>query len=200
MTLISWNGGPIFRNGAVGTEQACCCDQPPPPPNCDPCLNCEFPDDQSETTFAEPTGQCAVNYFGGSFSPSQRSKSYARVGSLPTGITWKPGAQAAIDSCNWALVTDYKSRTCCCAIPVEFGQTWTYSETVTRYRLLIIVCPEGEDPSWVDVTDDYLDGDFEQEFTPDPADNFFGPCLSPPECYDFPAFFPDEDPICNEFP
>jgi hypothetical protein len=27
MTLISWNGGPIFRNGAVGTEQACCCAQ-----------------------------------------------------------------------------------------------------------------------------------------------------------------------------
>lgn len=25
MTLISWNGGPIFRNGAVGTEQGCCC-------------------------------------------------------------------------------------------------------------------------------------------------------------------------------
>ncbi len=25
MTLISWNGGPIFRSGAVGTEQACCC-------------------------------------------------------------------------------------------------------------------------------------------------------------------------------
>ena len=27
MTLISWNGGPIFRSGAVGTEQACCCAQ-----------------------------------------------------------------------------------------------------------------------------------------------------------------------------
>jgi len=27
MTLIAWNGGPIFRNGAVGTEQACCCAQ-----------------------------------------------------------------------------------------------------------------------------------------------------------------------------
>lgn len=26
MTLISWSGtGPIFRNGAVGAEQACCC-------------------------------------------------------------------------------------------------------------------------------------------------------------------------------
>lgn len=25
MTLISWQNGPIFRNGAVGTEQACCC-------------------------------------------------------------------------------------------------------------------------------------------------------------------------------
>jgi hypothetical protein len=26
MTLISWNGtGPILKNGAIGTEQACCC-------------------------------------------------------------------------------------------------------------------------------------------------------------------------------
>lgn len=25
MTSIAWNGGPIFRNGAVGTGQACCC-------------------------------------------------------------------------------------------------------------------------------------------------------------------------------
>lgn len=29
MTSIAWDGGPIFRNGAVGTEQACCCQQPP---------------------------------------------------------------------------------------------------------------------------------------------------------------------------
>lgn len=27
MTSIAWDGGPIFRNGAVGTEQACCCEQ-----------------------------------------------------------------------------------------------------------------------------------------------------------------------------
>lgn len=25
MTSIAWNGGPIFRNGAVGTGQDCCC-------------------------------------------------------------------------------------------------------------------------------------------------------------------------------
>jgi len=25
MTSIAWDNGPIFRNGAVGTEQACCC-------------------------------------------------------------------------------------------------------------------------------------------------------------------------------
>lgn len=28
MTLIAWNGGPLFVNGAVGTEQSCCCDPP----------------------------------------------------------------------------------------------------------------------------------------------------------------------------
>ena len=27
MTLIAWQGGPIFRNGAVGTGQGCCCQQ-----------------------------------------------------------------------------------------------------------------------------------------------------------------------------
>lgn len=27
MTSIAWSNGPIFRNGAVGTEQACCCEQ-----------------------------------------------------------------------------------------------------------------------------------------------------------------------------
>lgn len=31
MTSIAWNGGPIFRNGAVGTGQACCCE------TCAPC-------------------------------------------------------------------------------------------------------------------------------------------------------------------
>lgn len=31
MTLISWNGtGPILKNGAIGTEQACCCGPPEP--------------------------------------------------------------------------------------------------------------------------------------------------------------------------
>ena len=25
MTLITWNNGPLFRDGLVGTEQACCC-------------------------------------------------------------------------------------------------------------------------------------------------------------------------------
>lgn len=33
MTSIAWNGGPIFRNGAVGTGQECCCGEPPPPPD-----------------------------------------------------------------------------------------------------------------------------------------------------------------------
>lgn len=27
MTSIAWDNGPVFRNGAVGTEQACCCQQ-----------------------------------------------------------------------------------------------------------------------------------------------------------------------------
>jgi hypothetical protein len=27
MTLIAWNNGPILKNGAIGTEQACCCAQ-----------------------------------------------------------------------------------------------------------------------------------------------------------------------------
>lgn len=31
MTSIAWDNGPIFRNGAVGTEQACCCGQDTPP-------------------------------------------------------------------------------------------------------------------------------------------------------------------------
>ncbi len=176
----------------------CPCCVPPPPP-CDPCLNCEFPDDQSETTFAEPTGQCAVNFPGGGFSPSSRSKTYSRPNPLPGGLAWKPGAAAAIAECNWAIVTDVATRTCCCEIPPELGSTLIYTESMTRYRLMIILCPEGEDPSWSDVTSEYLDGDFEQEQSnaPNPIE---GTCLSPPECYDFPAFFPDEDPICNEFP
>ena len=28
MTTIAWDGGPIFRGGAVGTEQGCCCNTP----------------------------------------------------------------------------------------------------------------------------------------------------------------------------
>lgn len=31
MTSIAWNGGPIVRGGAVGTEQSCCCGGGCPP-------------------------------------------------------------------------------------------------------------------------------------------------------------------------
>jgi hypothetical protein len=35
MTLIAWNvTGPILKNGAIGTEQACCCTSDPPPTAC----------------------------------------------------------------------------------------------------------------------------------------------------------------------
>lgn len=34
MTLIAWRNGPVFKNGAVGTESACCCNNPPTACSC----------------------------------------------------------------------------------------------------------------------------------------------------------------------
>jgi hypothetical protein len=184
----------------------CPCCVPPPPP-CDPCYECDFPQDKQENTVAPVSGQCAVNYFppGGDILESSVAKVYLRrPNPLPGGLTWKAGAQAEVSNCNWCIVVDEAYKTCCCAIPVELGQTFSWIVSKTRYRLLIIVCPEGEPATMEDRTSDYLDGDFEQESDDIPEDGLPGgslECLQPPECYEMPDFLPDDDePVCNEFP
>jgi hypothetical protein len=59
MTLITWDNGPVFKNGAVGTEQACCCNQPPP--DCD--VTCQQWCEQIGT-LVDPEGACPEGYTG----------------------------------------------------------------------------------------------------------------------------------------
>lgn len=204
MTLIAWNGGPIFRNGAVGTEQACCCDPPPPPPLCDSCPDCEFPAVQNVTTYADPEGQCLVNWGGGQIVSQIQEKSYYRppLNQEVFTLEFLPGAREAIEQCNWAIVSDQAYKQCCCEIPVSEGSTLYYFCVKTRWRLIFIECPEGGTPGFVDRTNEFTTGVKTQvtcgyDLTDDPPDR----CIGNVFCYEYPEFLPDPtEPVCNEFP
>ena len=195
MGLYLYNGAILVRAGELAGAESCCCD------GCQPCPECSFPPPQYVPTYAQPTGQCAVNFFppGGDILTHSVARYYSA--SLPDGVTWKPGAQEALGSgegCNWAIVTDEVFVTCCCAIPVEQGQTLQFSRWKRRHRLLVIACPPGEPAYFVDKTSAYLSGDMEPESPDFPGGGIT--CSQPPECYAWPSYLPDESPDCNEFP
>jgi hypothetical protein len=195
MTLISWNGGPIFRNGAVGTEQACCCDQPPPPPPCEPCEDCEFPASQYEQGNA-------IECFGQTTLPSTKAQDIflgLPPGGLPSGLSWKAGYPAAIELCTWAFVIDSLSIECCYENCIINGvQTNAFGgKTRNRYRLLLLTCPDGPESATItDISSDALDGVLDLSDEDDPAG-----CPDPPvACTDWFEYYPDPEPVCNEFP
>jgi hypothetical protein len=75
MTLITWNGGPIFRDGAVATEQACCCNPPPPPP-CEP-PGVEYGTYSYDDTVPPAPDFCDCNCYGG--CDAQNSPDFGQV-------------------------------------------------------------------------------------------------------------------------
>jgi hypothetical protein len=118
MTLITWNGGPIFRDGAVSTEQACCCDTPPPPPpDCDvTCLRwCEqsgtlidpeqpCPDGYSKSFFGESDALCVK------YTESDNCEDGCDEESLPAPESLQDYAVGCIGYCC-------NNKTVCNAVP-----------------------------------------------------------------------------------
>lgn len=196
MTLISWNGGPIFRNGAVGTEQACCCGGPPPF-TCESCPDCEFPASQYEQG-------STIDCFGTTSLASTRALdrwiNNVPPGGLPAGVAWKDGFPNALNGCEWAFVIDSLSIDCCyenCDVEPPNPTFTLAAKTRNRYRILLLTCPDGPESAQItDITDQAIEGDleFENDLKPD---NCPGP---PVACTDWFDYFPDPEPVCNEFP
>lgn len=196
MTLISWNGGPIFRNGAVGTEQACCCGGPPPPPPCESCPDCAF------STTPQYEEGASIECFGVGTLPSTKGLDVFNglpPGGLPGGVSWKDGYPAALDGCEWAFVIDSLSIDCCYEDCIVNGvqQNVRASKTRNRYRILLLTCPDGPESAQVtDITDLAIEGDLEFENDNKPIE-----CPNPPiACTEWLDYFPDPVPDCNEFP
>ena len=193
MTSIAWDNGPIFRNGAVGTEQACCCGFV-----CNPCNDCSWPADRSE--FGEETLECA----GSQGSPSSRGQNIyptANSPSLPSGVTWKSGFPDKLFLCNWALVVDSLFIDCCydnCTVNGVPGSFLLAGKTKTRYRIMLMNCPTETTPGYIsDITADAIEGDLQPEVNQ--ADGFN--CIGDPiDCTDWFEFYDDPVPDCNEFP
>lgn len=194
MTLIAWNGGPIFRNGAVGTEQACCCGGPPPPPPCEPCEDCAVP----TTPQYEQGG--AIECFGTGTQNSTRGQDvYLGLppGGLPGGVSWKDGYPAALLFCEWAFVVDSLSIDCCYENCDGESPNRIAGKTRNRYRIVLLTCPDGPESAQItDITDLAIEGDLEFENDNKPAE-----CPGPPvACTEWFDYFPLPEPDCNEFP
>jgi hypothetical protein len=200
MTLITWNGGPIFRDGAVSTEQACCCDTPPPPPPpCDPCEGCEFPTGVLDNT-VEPGGlncQAFVPWY------SNVRQSLYTGPTLPDGVAWKDGYPEALFGVEWRLVSDFAIVSDCymCGDTNENnGSELQGLRQRYRYRIMVLCCPNGDESAQItDITADALEGDLEGElnFPPVPQDGCSTERFASTDWLDF---FPDPEPVCNEFP
>lgn len=191
MTLIAWNGGPIFYNGAVGTEQACCCGESPPP--CEPCEDCSF----SSSQFQNADG---IECFGLTSLGSTRAIDVflgLPPGGLPNGLTWQPGYPNALLFCTWAFVIDSLSIDCCYE-NCDSNPTNSFgAKTRNRYRVLLLTCPDGPESAQItDITSLALQGTFEFEMDLKPAF-----CPGPPiACTEWFEYYPDPEPVCNEFP
>ena len=189
MTSIAWDGGPILRNGAVGTGQACCC----APFSCTPCNDCSWPADRFE--FGEEYIECGDGLAG----PSSRGQNiYYRGGPLPGDVTWQDGFPGALSQCNWALVVDSLSIGCCYDnCPGQPGSLLIAVKTRYRYRVMVINCPTEEQPASIsDVTDRALQGNLEPESSP--GEEF---CIGDPvACTQWLEYYDSPTPVCNEFP
>lgn len=126
---------------------------------------------------------------------------YPVWGSPRVQVTFKPGARERLagETCRWTFCEDYRFRGWCCAIPVQFGQTLGSQDNQWRLRLLFIVCPEDGEPYVEDRTAEYLEGTYFEELL-GPQAGWWGECLSPPEYAPYLDWYPDPEPVCNEFP
>lgn len=202
MTSIAWSSGPIFRNGAVGTEQACCCNK-----GCSQCYQCTFPAERSESTDysgTEPEG-CGADPLGNytsargqTYMPFEFVPGIGFSSTLPNYVYWKDGYPNAVSACNYKVVADQLSVSCCAECTVNgVTQITFYNIFRYRYRLLAIKCPtETEPAALVDLTSQALYGDgLEGETSPPDG------CGAPIGCTPWPAsYYDDPTPECSEFP
>ena len=171
MTLISWNStGPILKNGAIGTEQACCCGGGGDP--CEDCCSCDevlgIP--PYEPVVGENIGFCGYEQYASEDAPCSLSAIGNFAGSFPSGVVvsifgsggetdWLK--QSAIDayqncSCKFAVLVSFQERAAvsgndfpnpgdcgCLAYSITYG---------FNYRILKYRC----DTTWEDVTEELL--------------------------------------------
>jgi hypothetical protein len=142
MTLITWNGGPIFRDGAVATEQACCCEPPPPPPPPNPCT-CD--DCRVSDFLQEGTPSCLDGSGFDIFQGYQRS-GLLRGSNGPAGVEYAEGYPEILGYCwfwwqaNNSCVVAVGSLGCCGA--------YSYAGTI-REKWTLYACKDGE---YIDIT------------------------------------------------
>jgi hypothetical protein len=95
-------------------------------------------------------------------------------------------------------VVDSRSVDCCydnCTINGVPNTIAQGSIVQSRYRIMLINCPEDEEPFVTDITSLAIDGDLEQEVST--SAQF---CGEPVACTPWLDFYDDPVPICNEFP
>ena len=148
--ITSQDGKIVFRDGKVGTQQACCCKkcsgpcdpEIPCPTGCtcweDECVDCSCIDwDTSGWQSANEFG--CTRYIrtglgqgcGSDLSQTQRLfPKCNNVNQIFFGVTWKAGYPAAFGTKLWAVVLDF-SQACCFTTPCA---GWV------RVRVLVFDC------------------------------------------------------------
>jgi hypothetical protein len=121
---------------------------------------------------------------------------------LPDGVSWKAGYPEALFGCDWAFVVDYalisECYNCDDTPHQNVGDGIQSTRQRSKYRIMILTCPDGDESAAItDISDDALDGGntvIESASVPDDCEG--GKFASTPWL----DFFPDPEPVCNEFP
>jgi hypothetical protein len=198
--LYRYDGKLLVRGNALATSSDCCCGGD----SCLECaLRCTFPEGQSVTIDRPGTGQCEAFplVYEGVAREFQGQTAFPVWGAERAPPTFKPGMQGKLgaETCPWVFCEDFRYRAWCCPIPTQSGGTLGSVDYQWRFRILFIVCPEDGEPYVEDRSDEYLAFTHFQELL-GPETGWWGECLSPPEKGPYPDWFPDPEPVCNEFP
>lgn len=182
-------------------ENACqCCEVCVKP--CDP--ECVWP--QNKFQWMDPVCPCcAATFTIPGFPPPnpdnwRRARAQEYLGIIPfafqdAGTTWKPGAPASLQGCDWRIVFD--SAFAYCDWP-NCDPENPDPECFRSYRLemAVLVLSCGDDgPSLKDITDRVIDGPTTLTFEDRPECK--GPNDECPGDADIPDFFPYPEPACD---
>ncbi len=205
MGLYRYEGKLLVRGGALATSSDCCCGGPPP---CVPCPEnvCDFPAGILYDYLNVPGLNCQA--FTTWDSQVYRVINKASAGTpgnpflLPEGLSWKSGYPDALFGCTWASVVHRRLRAQCYQCGDEItndGSEQQFFGQQSKFRIVQLVCAGGpESAEILDLTSDAVEGDVDRDdtvFQGNPG------CSSTPFAVTpWLPFFPDPEPVCNEFP